>query len=76
MDEAKKETREKEEKTEIAQSPPFDLGDEDMDPYVILNSWYRKKGMNIQTTLVDGHLVDVAIWSWKNVSWFASVVYT
>ena len=53
MDEAKKEAREKEEEKTAeaaAQSSsfPFDLDDEHLDPYVILNSWYRKKGINIQ----------------------------
>ena len=73
MDEAKKEKwdeerREKEEKKKLEEkesegtsgSSSFDLTDEQLDPYAILNAWYRKKGINIRTEFIDGKLVDSA----------------
>ena len=45
---------------ETASARPYDFDDEELDPYVILNEWYRKKGINIRTEFVDGRLVDVA----------------
>lgn len=60
MDEAKKERGEEEERKKAGMNElEFDLENEELDPYDILNAFYRKKGVGFQTKWIDGNLVDV-----------------
>ena len=64
MDEAKREKwAEEEERKRLEEAKPswsYDFEDEDLDPYVILNEWYKKKGIPIRTEFVNGVLREVA----------------